>query len=231
MKILLLIGVAILIAALVYAGIPTLYYKYCRCNTPLRGNKKQIILTFDDGPDPRYTWELLKILQTYQVKAAFFVLAEKAERNPQLIREMLAQGHMVGVHGWNHRQTLFASYRRLSQDLHQALNVLHKIGCCPLYYRPPHGYINLSLLFLLRKSRLHLLLWTVMAQDWRQNTTGEQILGKLRHRCRPGSLICLHDSGEGSGGAPGAPQRTLAAVRRFVPQMQALGYQFVLPLQ
>ncbi|MCR4962558.1 MAG: polysaccharide deacetylase family protein [Firmicutes bacterium] len=221
---------AVLGAAAVYAVGPTLWYKYGRRNTPLSGKQKQIILSFDDGPDPRYTPELLKILQTYQVKAAFFVLAEKAEKYPQLMQDIVAQGHLVGLHGWDHRQTLFASCRRLSRDLQRGLAALQKAGCHPRYYRPPHGYINLSLLLLLKKNRLHLLLWTVMAQDWQAATTDAQILDKLCRRCRPGSLICLHDSGEGSGGAPGAPQRTLAALRRFIPQMQEAGYRFVLPL-
>ncbi len=226
----LLIVLAVLIGFFgITALLPTCWFKFFRHNTPLSGSERQLVLSFDDGPDSRYTEQLLELLAQYQVKAVFFVLAEKAAKHPKLLCRMLAEGHQVGLHGLRHRSAFFYPYKQCKADLRGSLLFLEELGCEPVYYRPPHGYVNLGLLYLIRSLGLKLFLWTVMAQDWRADATPEGILTKLCQRCRPGSVICLHDSGEGTGGAPGAPARTIAALQQFLPEMLDQGYRFVLP--
>ncbi|MEG1996999.1 MAG: polysaccharide deacetylase family protein [Clostridiales bacterium] len=211
------------------ALLPTCRSKYLGVNTPLSGEQPELILSFDDGPDECYTPQLLDLLDRYQVKAIFFVLGEKALQCPALLERMKKSGHHVGVHGFSHHQTLFYPYRQCRRDLESALSIVRSCGCVGRYYRPPHGCVNLGLLHLLKTCGLRLLLWTVMVQDWQADATSEIILSRLRSRCHPGSLICLHDCGVGTGGAPGAPGRMIAALETFIPEMMNKGYRFVLP--
>ena len=143
---------------------------------------KTIYLTFDDGPSTEYTESLLDLLDEYQIKAAFFVVAEAAEQNPDLIR----------------------------------------LGVTPIYYRPPWGHVNLATLRLIRRLRLKKVLWHVMVQDWKEDTSREEIQYKLLKRTGRGDIICLHD-GRGSDGAPG---RMLAALADTIPVWLEEGWQF-----
>ena len=83
----------------------------------------------------------------------------------------------------------------------------------------------------MKKCGLKLVLWTVMAQDWRADTSSFEIYRKLCERTKDGAIICLHDAGEDTGGAPGAPARTISALKEFLPRQKSLGYRFVLPPQ
>jgi peptidoglycan/xylan/chitin deacetylase (PgdA/CDA1 family) len=111
----------------------------CRGKT----GKKAVSLTFDDGPDPVTTPALLKCLSRHNVKAAFFVTGQRASAHPELIRDILAQGHEIGNHTYHHDNlVMLKSPRRLMTEVRSAQRVLHQFGIVPRAFRPPVGITN-----------------------------------------------------------------------------------------
>lgn len=184
--------------------------------------EKRLYLTFDDGPSPEYTMELLDLLESYHIRASFFVVGRFAEENPQIIRHMADKGHLVGLHSLEHISAYLQppGYRR--RDFEDSIEILKGLGITPRFYRPPWGHTRGFTRKLAAKYGLKLIYWDVMAEDWKGGVTAEEIAGKLRKRTAPGHIICLHD-GRGKKGAPG---RTIEALRQVLPSWLQEGYQF-----
>lgn len=215
-----------------YTVVPTIYNKRIRRDM-VRTIPQQnaVMLTFDDGPDPRYTPALLDLLKKEEVHATFFVVADHARENPALIRRMQKEGHTVALHALSHRCAWFCSGRYTQYEFAQSVQILASMGVTPRYYRPPWGYTNPHTLPTARRYGMRPILWSVMAEDWSARSTADVITDKLLARVKGGSIICLHDAGENSGGAPGAPARTIQALARVLPILKGRGYHFVTPQQ
>ncbi len=136
----------------VYSLIPTLYYLLFK-EKPFSfdENSKRIMISFDDGPDIRYTNSILDTLEQNNVRAAFFVVAEKAAENPEIIKRMLSCGHLVGLHSLEHRDAwkAFPSYQNV--ELKAGLALLEGLGCKASFYRAPWGHLTLTTLLLAKK--------------------------------------------------------------------------------
>lgn len=212
---------------LLYGPLPTLYLKYLRRRRLPQQLGQALLLSFDDGPDPLYTPQLIQTLARYEVKALFFLIGRQMEQHPQLVQELRRQGHSLGWHGPEHHNMWLMGYSATKKAL-AASAALTTGQPGPAWYRPPYGNVNLFTLLLARKYGLRLLLWTTMIQDWRL-TPDHILVERLLSRSGPGSVICLHDCGEGSSAEPGAPAHTIAALEMFIPAIQAQGYRFIDP--
>ncbi len=222
----LLIIIAIIFAVWsIYALIPTIIYKYGRKQAE-DSDEQTILLTFDDGPDPRYTLRLLQLLHQYQIKAVFFLPGCQAKLYPEIVRQIAEAGHQIGFHGMQHRNPWLLSPLQVKEDFSQGLAVFADLGLQPQLYRPPHGNITLANLAAMKRHGLQLMLWNVLAGDW-QNCGKELVLSRLITRLQTHSIILLHDAGENSGGEPEAPEGTLAAVAAFIPWAMQAGYTFI----
>lgn len=215
------------IAAVSFAGYGLLPSGGCkRARRVARAHRaceeKRLYLTFDDGPDPRYTERLLDLLARYDVHASFFVVARQAQAQPELIRRMRREGHFVGLHSLEHRSSLMNAPGYEVKALAESTAIFARLGLEITAYRPPWGHSNLALLQQLRQRGIRLVLWDVMAEDWQACATAAGIAEKLLLRTRGGDIICLHDSH----GAPGAPERTIQALEIVIPQLLARGYVF-----
>ena len=142
----LMLPVAFFIGWLIYALLPTIIFKYVKTYTlPISNTgEKRLLLTFDDGPDPRYTYRVLEILKKYNIKAIFFLPAFKAVRYPGIADSIRRDGHMIGCHGHAHRNPLFQGPWTTKKDFRQSSLVWEELGYSPQFYRPPHGCLNLS---------------------------------------------------------------------------------------
>ena len=179
-------------------------------------------LTFDDGPHPEYTPILLDLLASYHIPATFFVVTEFARKNPALIQRMQAEGHLIGFHSASHRSAYLMTPKQTRSDFSDGLEALAQLGISPQYFRPPWGVVNWASLRQIRARHLRLVLWDVMAQDWKRSITPDEIARRLRLRAYPGAVICLHD-GRGNAGAPG---RTIQALQTLLPQWLEQGFRF-----
>lgn len=155
------------------------------------GRADHVALTFDDGPDPASTPAFLDVLRANGVHATFFVVGERAEREPLLLRRIVEEGHEVGVHGWRHRYTLLSSPRlgRAIDAIAEAANVR------PSWFRPPYGVLSAASLAEARRHRLAPVLWTAWAKDWRADATADSVRSLLSPGIVGGATLLLHDAG------------------------------------
>ncbi len=220
----------IIIIFLIHSIIPTLYNKYINSNIIKLTNKdNEIMLTFDDGPDERYTNNLLDVLKENQIKATFFVVAENAKNNPEIIYRMHKEGHTIALHSLEHKNALFYSYKYTKKDFKNSIEIMKNFNYQINYYRPPWGHSNIFTNFFVKKYNLKMILWDVMAEDWSKYATVDSISSKLILRTDRNSIICLHDAGENSGGAFDAPLKTIEALSTVLPKLKLVGYKFITP--
>lgn len=194
------------------------------------GIPKTVMLTFDDGPDSRYTGLILDVLKEQNVKAVFFTVIREAGKNRDLIERMIAEGHVVGFHSMDHQNAMLRSCLYTRRDFKEGSRFLSEYGIETVFYRPPWGLTNLFSCYFAKKYGMKMVLWDVMAEDWEKQATAGSIYKKCMKRVKDQSVICLHDGGENSGGAAGAPLKTLEALKRIIPELKEEGYRFVLPV-
>jgi len=163
-----------------------------------------VVLTFDDGPDPEHTREVLDTLDKHDAKATFFVIGHKAEKHPELVREILERGHTVGVHGFAHER-LFAlrGSRHVRQDLERAIRTLEIItDRTPTLFRPPIGHTNPTIARIADQLDLTLVGWSVRARDGLASATPQDVVSRIARGLKDGAIVLLHDAAERGGRKP-----------------------------
>lgn len=158
-----------------------------------------VALTFDDGPDPKTTPKVLDALDAAKAKATFFVIGKKAESHPEVVKEIVARGHTVGLHSYAHDR-LFAMRgpRTWRADLKRGIAVLENItGERPRLFRPPIGHTNPHVSGVLDELELVTVGWSVSARD---GTAGEASLvtDRVLAGARDGAIVLMHDASERS---------------------------------
>jgi peptidoglycan/xylan/chitin deacetylase (PgdA/CDA1 family) len=218
---------SIFIGLLVYIIIPTAIVRLGGFGAYRKGKRATgIALTFDDGPDPAFTPQLLDILKLHGIQATFFVLGVKAEKYPELIRRMHAEGHLIGIHNYNHWTNALLTPKKVRKQLQETVMVIEKIiGVTPIHYRPPWGIINLFDFLLMKQFQL--VLWSLMVGDWRCSGGTDRIKKKLFARLQNNDIIVLHDSGQTLGANQQAPMFMLEALKEFVKECRKQGIPFM----
>jgi peptidoglycan/xylan/chitin deacetylase (PgdA/CDA1 family) len=214
--------VLVMVFLVVYLLVPELLVHAGHLDAVARvpGVEEGIALTFDDGPGES-TAEVLDVLAEVGAKATFFLVAERARRSPELVRRILAEGHEVGVHGLRHVSFLAlgpsAAARQIAQGAEEILRLTgHRVRL----FRPPWGHMNAAAWRTARRLRLRLVFWSVNAGDWVPWRSPDRIAAAIRS-AEPGDIVLLHDAG-GDGRA-----RTVAALRRALPEMKRRGQRFL----
>jgi len=155
--------------------------------------KKAVALTFDDGPDLLTTPLLLKLLEKYQIKATFFITGVKAAGHPELVKELVRQGHLVGNHSYNHSyRILFKTSPTIAGDIEAAQKVFSDFGFRPLAYRPPAGITSPRLRSALLKTGMYLVNFSCRPLDG-GNRRISNLSKKILDRIRPDDIVLLHD--------------------------------------
>lgn len=187
-----------------------------------RGEPGHVALTFDDGPDPLSTPYFLEELARLSARATFFVLGSRLERYPQLGRRIVAEGHELAVHGWQHERFWHPRPRGDVRDLARATNSVHRAaGSRPRWYRPPYGVLTASRLAAARRVGLRPVLWTAWGRDWTAKADAESVLAELAKRMCGGATVLLHDSDHAC--APHAWHSALDALPHLVMRCRAEG--------
>lgn len=160
---------------------------------PRHSNK--VALTFDDGPDPSVTSEVLDLLAAYNARATFFAIGQSVEAHPALARRIRAEGHVLGNHSWQHARTQNFRFRRWHRtELARAEQALDNVGGTQRQriYRPPVGLKIGELCREVRRQRLTITAWSLHSHDTRL-TSAEQIAERVLGRVRGGDIILMHD--------------------------------------
>lgn len=152
-------------------------------------------MTFDDGPDPVSTPLVLDALDGLGWQATFFCLGSHARRSPEVVRELVARGHEIGVHGDTHKSHLQRSIPAVVRDVAAARASLEELAGEPVeWFRPPYGGVSLSSLAAARSNHLKMVLWTTWGLDWRRDATATTVAGHVARTFVPGATVLLHDS-------------------------------------
>ena len=171
----------------------------CFCLLPIRVHareEKYVALTFDDGPSGRYTRHLLEGLRERDVKATFFLCGYRIAQYPELTRQLYAEGHEIGYHGYSHRVMTQMSRRDIAREL-QDTQALLPDNCTPQFLRPPEGKTSDALIQVAQARQLAILSWSVDPQDWATRDTMAVENAVLR-TVQDGDIILLHDMTDSS---------------------------------
>jgi len=153
----------------------------------LRGPGKRLYLTFDDGPDPESTPQILDILQEHDVHATFFCTGRNVLAFPGLFARIAAGGHTIGNHGYSHLNGLKTSVRVYCADTLKGREIT-----CSNLFRPPYGRLRIRQYKILERS-MQIVFWDIMPYDFDQKMTPDASCNILLKKHRPGSVIVFHD--------------------------------------
>ncbi|MEJ8672184.1 polysaccharide deacetylase family protein [Streptomyces sp. NBC_01017] len=186
------------------------------------GRGRTMVLTFDDGPDPRYTPHILDTLREYDVRAMFFVCGEMAAANGDLLARMADEGHVVGNHTWSHPLLTRLSTRRIREEMERTSDVIEDTyGERPVWFRAPYGAWNRTAFRLGAELGMDPLAWTVDTLDWTAPGT-RTIVDRVGNGAAPGVVVLSHDAG-------GDRSQSVRALRAYLPQLLDSGYFVTVP--
>ena len=180
----------------------------------IRTTEKLLCLTFDDGPDPDSTPQLLDILDTHSIKALFFCDGRAAEKYPDLINRIISKGHIIGNHGYSHLNGWITSLKSYVTDVSNAAPFTSS-----RLFRPPYGRLRFNQYRKL-KGNYKVVFWDIMPYDFDRSFGSRNSLRVLKKKLRRGSIIVLHDT----------KNSTLQDfLTGFIDFSTGKGYSFILP--
>lgn len=181
---------------------------------------KLVALTFDDGPHPIYTLQVLAVLKKYQVKATFFELGYEVAGHPSLSRAVRDAGSEIGNHSYYHLNWGRSSETTIDREIRWTSDAIAKAtGTRPAWLRPPGGALNDKVYRAASRLGISLLMWDVDTNDWRKPPPAA-IAARAISGARPGAIILMHDGG-------GDRSRTVAALPTIIDGLKKRGYSFV----
>ncbi|MGA2745352.1 MAG: polysaccharide deacetylase family protein [Candidatus Sulfotelmatobacter sp.] len=197
---------------------------YGRTFTGLPRGTKQLALTYDDGPNDPHTLRLLEVLAKHQVKATFFLIGRYVQQRPDLAREIVQAGHVVGNHTFTHPLLTFKSAAATRQELSACNAALNDaLGKPPSLFRPPFGGRRPAVLRIARDLGLEPVMWNVTGFDWTAPPSAV-IEKKVAKQIRGGDVILLHDGGHQQMGAERS--QTVVATDHLIAKYMLEGYEF-----
>ncbi|MFF7246321.1 polysaccharide deacetylase family protein [Embleya sp. NPDC008237] len=189
----------------------------------VKAGPQRIAVTFDDGPDPEYTPQVLRMLRRFRVRATFCVVGTAVERHPRLLRTIHDEGHAIAGHSWSHPDLQQLSPTGVAEEVERNLTAIHRVlpDLRVGWFRAPYGRWSPEVMGALSANGLRPLGWSVDPVDWSQPGT-DVIVERVLAATTTGSIILNHDAG-------GDRSQTVAALEQWLPQLLAAGYRFVQP--
>lgn len=186
-------------------------------------NKKVIALTFDDGPHPKFTLQILDLLKKYDIRATFFVLGKYAELYPDIIRRELTEGHEIGNHSYSHIDVKRASAEIIREEFGKTQETIYSISNVkPKLIRPPFGFCNSKIINVAEETDCTIILWSRNhdSKDW-SNPGAEIITETVISKTENGDILLLHDC------VYEEKSDTVEALKTILPTLKDRGYEFI----
>lgn len=175
---------------------------------------KQVALTFDDGPDPKSTIQILEILKKYDAKATFFMLGSRVEYYPDAAKAVKLEGHEIGNHSWNHPDLSKMPIANALEEINRTRDIIQKVtGEKPTVFRPPYGAFTDQLS---KQTIPPIILWNVDTLDWKYRSA-PKLLEEVKKSTHAGSTVLMHD----------IHQSTADGLDDVMAYLQSQGYEFV----
>lgn len=175
---------------------------------------KKIALTFDDGPHPYYTEQLLEGLKERNVKVTFFITGQNVEAYPEIVKEIYAEGHLIGNHTYSHIQLTSKNEESFKQEIVRTNEAIKEVtGQDTIYVRPPYGSWNKEFE---KELNMFPVLWTVDPLDW-CSSDASRIVRSVCSKAKENDIILMHDQ----------YKTTVTAALKIVDELTKKGYEFV----
>jgi peptidoglycan-N-acetylglucosamine deacetylase len=198
---------------------------YGRTFTGLPRGTKQLALTYDDGPNDPHTLRLLEVLAKHDVRATFFLIGRYVRQRPDIVREIVRAGHVVGNHTFTHPLLIFKSESAIREELTSCRAAIESaIGEHSNLFRPPFGGRRPAVLRIARELGFEPIMWNITGYDWNAPPAAE-IERKVSKQVRGGDVVLLHDGGHIQMGADRS--QTVIATDHLIARYKAEGYEFV----
>ncbi|MEH2160607.1 MAG: polysaccharide deacetylase family protein [Nostoc sp.] len=187
----------------------------------LKANEKVIALTFDDGPGPKNTEQVLEILKKNNIKATFFMLGEMVKYFPKVAKQVAADGHVIGNHTWHHWYFKMDAATAAS-EIDRTADIIYKTtGEKTTLFRPPGGFLNNGLAQYARNEKYAVMMWSEQSGDAERRSPQVPMLVKnVLKYAKPGAIVLMHDGG-------GNRSRSVKALPEMIAGLKAQGYRFV----
>ena len=178
----------------------------------LPSDSKVVYLTFDDGPTPFVTEEVLKILENYQAKATFFCIGKNIEQHPEIFNLVKAKGHHIGSHTYSHLNGWKSKPADYLNDYHNGRDLAGTN-----LFRPPYGRILLNPLLTIQKQD-KVIMWDILSKDYDYKLSPDEVFNNVTKNLKPGSIIVFHDSEK-------AKKNLLEVLPRLLQYLLQQGYK------
>ncbi len=182
----------------------------------------QAFLSFDDGPDQRFTPKILTILRQENIAATFFVIGSNAEKNPSLVKRVAEQGHKIGIHSYHHQRLILHSRGFLCHEILSSKRLVEQVtGQEVKLFRPPYGLFSPQLIKVCEQCNLKMVNWSYLTYDFDLHLTDHFFLNYAEQSITSGDIIVLHDGHRHS-------FRTVAMLPFFISRLKNKGMKFAL---
>jgi peptidoglycan-N-acetylglucosamine deacetylase len=186
---------------------------------------KYVALTYDDGPNPPYTDQIVEYLHEQKVPATFFVVGMAVQNHPESVQREVQYGDAIGNHSWDHAHLVLETRRHIRHELQMTDDAIIKAtGVHTNLFRPPFGARDYAVLQVAHDMGYQVIMWSVpLPRDW-ERPSPRVIADRVLNHVENGSIIVLHDGNKGRGGDRSA---TVEATKLLVTDLRARGYKFV----
>ncbi len=199
----------------IFSNDSKIYYNYKYCDGEMK-----IALTFDDGPHPKKTPQILDVLSQYGIHATFFAIGQNIEYYPEVAKRILSDGHEIGNHTFSHPNLNRTQKALLSKEMFECENTFKQIlNYKSNLFRPPEGVVDEYIRTLASDMGYDVILWSVDTRDW-AGTSTEKIVSGILENIEPGDIILMHDY-------TGKNCHTIEALKSIIPKLIEKGYTFV----
>ncbi|MFF5994519.1 polysaccharide deacetylase family protein [Lysinibacillus sp. KU-BSD001] len=186
----------------------------------IQTSEKVVAITFDDGPDQKYTTDILDLLAQYEAKATFFIVGQYAEKYPEVVLRQYGEGHEIANHTYTHTRS--QSVQRIEEELKKTNETIYSItGFRPTLFRPVGGQYTDAMINTVVKNGYTVVMWSWHqdTEDWK-NPGVSKIVDKVLKGTKPGDVILFHDAG-------GDRSQTVKALEEILPALKNQGYEFI----
>ena len=186
----------------------------------IQTDEKVVALTFDDGPHPKYTQQILDLLEQYEAKGTFFIVGQLAEGSPEVVRRMFEDGHEIANHTYTHPST--KSPLKIMEEIKKTNDVIYSItGITPNLFRPVEGIYTDEIVDEVVKNGYKIVMWSWHqdTEDWKDPGV-DKIVNKVLNGMDKGDVVLFHDGG-------GNREQTVKALGKILPELKKQGYRFI----